>query len=138
MSVAEIIERAEADLSQTIGMNVRIVWFKKRERQPRRKPPMNEAAVMRILQAVSEVFGFPVAEILGPSKSRKICDARKAAYKLILNSRSAIQADVADLFRRDHSNVWADVKTCENRIETEPDYAAKYNEAKRIIEEINA
>lgn len=92
------------------------------------------------LMIVADVFDCEEAKILSRCcLKRECCDARHALYALTKHFAELTVRALNKHFgsRSDHRAMEYALKAHVDKMNA-PDYAAKYNEAKRIIEEINA
>lgn len=135
MSVQEIIERAEADILQSTGQRVRLIYRKELTPMAYRK---KEELIDLVLMVVASIFRSDEDKVRSKTRQRSITQTRFAVYSIVREFGPITLKELAKYFDCDHTTVIHGLKHCLDYRETEPDYAAKYNEAKRIIEEINA
>ena len=87
---------------------------------------------IEIRRRVAKAFGISVADLIGPSRLRKIAYARFAAYDLLQRTGRLSTTQIGlYLGGRDHSTVMHGIKRCRNLQSFDPDFAALYEEARR-------
>lgn len=134
MTIDEIIAEAQNKILKQTGLMVKLTYRKIAEDRV-----VKQHIIDRSTMAVSYIFGFDEVALYGKSRKHHLSDARFALWFLIREQVPISQHELGRRFSgRDHTSIMYGLQRCQDLIETEPDYAAKYNEAKRIIEEINA
>lgn len=84
-----------------------------------------------VLAGVSEAFGIPVEDILGPSREQRLVLARNAAYLIARRMTGMSYPQVGRVFNRDHSTIIAGVAKCCAMMRASPGYRARVVRAAR-------
>ncbi len=92
----------------------------------------SQRSMMEITRAVSAAFGVPVEDMRhGYSRHQYICKARFAAWHLIREQRRFSLNQIGQAYSfRDHSTIRSGILRAEVLLETDPDFAARYMEAR--------
>ena len=130
--IAEIIRKAEADIAAVSGDQVTLYY---RTHVYKSNPQRYESVIDNIVSAVGMSFH---CDIMRRTRSRPISEARFAAWHILRHVTHLSLNDIGRIFDLHHSSIIHGINACNRYMELEPDYAAKYNEAKRIIQEVNA
>lgn len=84
-----------------------------------------------IVDAVAEAFNVPVRSILSTSNYRRHAWPRQAAYLILREERDLSLCVIGRLMKRDHGTVHHGIEAALSRLETDPEFAAAYREARR-------
>jgi hypothetical protein len=81
----------------------------------------------QILQAVCDYYETPKLKLCSNQRTEELCLMRWIAFKLMREAGHTLCA-IGETFRRDHGTVGSGLRSYEDRIETDPDYAKQVEE----------
>lgn len=96
-------------------------------------PGSMSARVVKIKEAVCTAFGVDMHDLNSDRRARHIARPRQAAYLLAKLYTKASLPAIGNRFRRDHTAVMHGICRAKQLIETDPDFAAKYHNAERML-----
>lgn len=93
--------------------------------------------VQKIKESVCVAFGVEMHDLNSDRRARYIARPRQAAYLLAKLYTKASLPAIGNRFRRDHTAVMHGIDRARHLIETDPDFAAKYKAAERMLHGTN-
>lgn len=90
--------------------------------------------LVRIMQAVGQVSGFTVRQIVGPHRRRPLVHARFIAIRLVMERHKVSYPRVGRIFgNRDHTSIMHAMKRFEELHKSDPEFRAMYERAKEVL-----
>lgn len=85
-----------------------------------------------IVGNVALAYGVRVADILSGSRDRSVSWPRQAAYLIVREERGFSYTRIGRMFERDHGTIQYGCRAARDRLLTDEDFAARYEEARAL------